>query len=366
MRPAHSPAYSRPLHPGAWWLWALGLAAGASRTTNPVVCCLLIAVAGYVVMARRSRAPWAYAFGSFLRLALVLVVIRIVLQAVLSSETQGTHLIVTLPEVPLPAWAAGVKLGGVITWEAVLLALSQGLRLATIICCIGAANALANANRLLRCVPGALYEIGVAAVVAMTFAPQLVADAARVRRAQRLRGYDRSGLASMRRTAMPVFEGALARSVSLAAAMDSRGYGRTSGAGAASRRVTAALVFTGVFGVCVGAYGLLAASPTTWLGLPTLLLGCVLAVAGLVVGGRRTRRTRYRPDPWALPEWLVAGSGIACAALLVLLGVTNPAAAHPPYPLAIPALPPLALLAPLVGLLPAFLAPPPPDRRRQG
>ncbi len=39
----------RWLHPGAWWVWALGLAAAASRTTNPLLLCLL---------HRRGRAWW--------------------------------------------------------------------------------------------------------------------------------------------------------------------------------------------------------------------------------------------------------------------------------------------------------------------
>ncbi len=92
------------------------------------------------------------------------------------------------------------------------------------LCCIGAANALASPRRLLKSLPGALYEMGVACVVALTFAPQLVTDARRIRAARRLRGRTRG---SFRTTAMPVLEGALDRSVELAAAMDSRGYGRT-------------------------------------------------------------------------------------------------------------------------------------------
>jgi energy-coupling factor transport system permease protein len=366
MRAVHSPSYARPLHPGAWWLWALGLAATASRTTNPLICLLLLAVAGFVVMARRSTAPWAYAYGAFLRLGLTLIAIRIVLQAVLSTQSQGIHVIVELPEVPLPDWAAGLKLGGIITWEAVLIAFAEGLQLATIICCIGAANALASAQRLLRSVPAALYEVGVAAVVALTFAPQLVADTVRVRGAQRLRGYDRGGLSALRRTAMPVLEGALGRSVELAAAMDSRGYGRTTEIPRRTRRMTALLVSGGLLGVCMGVYGLLDASTSRWLGLPMLGVGALLAGAGLVVGGRRTRRTRYRPDPWALPEWLVAGSGIVCAALMVVASKQYPDAAHPPYPLEWPTVPLLALVGVLVGLLPAFLAPPPPDRVEAG
>ncbi len=361
-RPAHSITLARTLHPGAWWVWAIGLAAGASRLTNPIGCLLLLAVAGFVVSARRSRAPWAYAFGGFLKLALLIIVIRIVLQALLSTESQGVHTIVVLPQIPLPSGAAGLKLGGVVTWEAVITAFDQGLQLATIICCIGAANALASAQRLLRCLPGALYEVGVAGVVAMTFAPQLVADAVRVRSALRLRGYDGRSVAAVRRSAMPVLEGALARSVDLAAAMDSRGYGRTTVDRRATRMATAGLVIGGVVGICAGTYGLLGSAGSGWMGLPTLGLGCALAVVGLVVGGRRTGRSRYRPDPWALPEWLVAGSGVAAAVILFLLAHAHPGAAVPPYPLQMPEVPPVLLVGALVGVLPAFLAPPPPDR----
>ncbi|MGH3354429.1 MAG: energy-coupling factor transporter transmembrane protein EcfT, partial [Nocardioidaceae bacterium] len=180
MRAVHLPSYSRTLHPGAWWLWAIGLAAAASRTTNPVVLALVLAVSALVVSARRGDAPWASSYTAFLKLALLIVAIRIVLQAVLSSSAQGVTVLFTLPEIPLPDFMAGLKLGGVVTAEAVLRAFYEGLQLATIICCIGAANALASARRLLRCVPAALYEVGVATVVALTFAPQLVSDAARV------------------------------------------------------------------------------------------------------------------------------------------------------------------------------------------
>ena len=36
---------TRDLHPLAWWVWALGLAAAASRTTNPLLLGLVIGVA---------------------------------------------------------------------------------------------------------------------------------------------------------------------------------------------------------------------------------------------------------------------------------------------------------------------------------
>jgi len=350
------------LHPGAWWLWALGLAAAASRTQNPVPLLLILVVTGFVVAARRSDAPWGRAYGAFLKLALIVIAIRIVFQAVLSSGSQGSTVLVMLPQLPLPG-DTGLKLGGVVSLEAVLRAFYEGLQLATILCCVGAANSLGSARRLLRYVPGALYEVGVACVIALTFAPQLVTDAGRVRAAHRLRGQRPRGLKALRRLAMPVLEGALERSVELAAAMDSRGYGRTTDAGPTARRLTGALVLGGLFGVCIGVYGLLSGTSTGWLGLPMLLTGSVLAVAGLHFGGRRTGRTRYRPDPWATPEWLVAGSGLVAAVAMFVAVETDPASLvraavtdPPPVPL-------LATAGVLVALLPALLAPPLPGRR---
>lgn len=52
-----SQARERALHPGAWWVWALGLAAAASRTSNPLVLVLIVSAAAAVVRARRPVAP---------------------------------------------------------------------------------------------------------------------------------------------------------------------------------------------------------------------------------------------------------------------------------------------------------------------
>ena len=39
-------ALPRLLHPAAWWLWGMGMAVAASRTTNPFLLILLVAVVG--------------------------------------------------------------------------------------------------------------------------------------------------------------------------------------------------------------------------------------------------------------------------------------------------------------------------------
>jgi len=358
VRAVDNPTLPRALHPGAWWLWAIGLAVAASRTRNPVLLILLLAVTGFVVSARRSDAPWANSYAAFLRLGLVLIGVRVVLQALLSTRSQGSHVLFILPEVPLPDWASGVKLGGEVTAEAVLTAVYDGLQLATMLCCIGAANALASPRRLLKSLPGALYEVGVACVVALTFAPQLVTDARRIRAARRLRGRTNRGLEALRTTGMPILEGALDRSVELAAAMDSRGYGRTGHVPQLQRRITGALVLLGLFGVALGVYTLLTDAMDPLAAVGALAGGLLVSFAGLLAGHRRVARSRYRPDPWALPEWLVTASGAVAAGLTVIAAYAGVEGLVLPGPLTVPGVPLLPVVAILVGLLPAVAAPP--------
>ncbi len=172
------------LHPGAWWLWALALGTAATRTTNPLLLTLLITVSGYVVAVRRPHTPWALSYGAFVKLAAAVLLLRLAFAVVLGSPIPGTHTLFTLPEVPLPDWAQGIRLGGRVTAEGLAFALYDALRLAALLICVGAANALASPSRLLKSLPGALYELGVAVVVALTFAPNLIADVRRLRAAR--------------------------------------------------------------------------------------------------------------------------------------------------------------------------------------
>ena len=157
----------RDLHPVAWWVWAIGLAVAASFTTNPLLLLLLVGVAALVVASRRSAQPWGASFRLYLLLGVAIVVIRVVFRLVFGGGYPG-EVILDLPQVPLPDFVLGITLLGPVTREALLSGLYDGMRLATIVICVGAANSLANPKRLLRSVPPALYEIGTALVVAVT------------------------------------------------------------------------------------------------------------------------------------------------------------------------------------------------------
>ena len=136
----------RALHPVAWWVWALALGAAALRTSNPLLLGLLIGVAWIVVAARRPDAPWARSFGSFVRFGIVIIAARMVLQILFGERLPG-NVLFTIPHVVLPSWAAGVSLGGAVTREALVTSFNQGLQLATLVVCVGAANSLASPDR---------------------------------------------------------------------------------------------------------------------------------------------------------------------------------------------------------------------------
>ncbi len=344
----------RELHPVAWWLWALGLAVAASRTTNPLLLISIVIVVCAVAAARSPRAGRRSALRGYMILALVIIGIRVVFRVVLGGGG-GSHVLFRLPEIPLPA-SSGIRAGGPVTLENVIGALYDGLRLATLLVCFGAANVLANPKRLVKAAPAALHEIGVAVTVAVTVAPQLIDSASRVRRARRLRSGGGKGMHVVRQIVIPVLTDALDRSLMLAASMDARGHGSRAGRPDASRRVGAALLLTGLCGVCIGMYALVDGTVDRTLGVPALAAGAVLATVGVVLGNRRLSVTTYRAAPWRGPEWVVAGCGVATAVGLAMEirldnGDLNPRV------LEWPVLPLAAFAVVLLGALPLLSAP---------
>jgi energy-coupling factor transport system permease protein len=320
---------------------------------------LIVAVVAFVVSARRTEAPWAKGFKAYLWFGLFIIATRLAFRLLLDGQ-YGAHVLFRLPELALPSVAAGVRIGGAVSLEGLLAAFYDGLRLATLLICLGAANVLANPKRLLKSVPGALHEVGVALTVALTMAPQLVESAQRIRKARRLRGELGRRTHFFAEILVPVMTDALDRSLLLAAAMDSRGYGRTAHVPQRTRRMTGTLVLAGLIGVCIGIYGLLDGSSPWTLGVPMLAVGLLAAGLGFVIGGQRVQRSRYRADPWLLAEWGVSAIGILVAATMFAAAVRNPTSLNPSLqPLQWPTLPPLPTLAILLGALPAWIAPPP-------
>ncbi len=308
------------VHPWAWWCWAIGIGIAVSGTTNPLLLALIATAVVVVVMLRRSNAPWARSVRAYLYLSLFVIGMRVFFQVLIGTGS-GETVLFALPEIPLPEWAAGIRLGGPVTAEGLTNTLYDALRLAVMLLCIGAANALANPRRALRSVPAALYEASVAVVVALSVAPQLIESAQRVRRARRLRGEPAKGLGVLSTVAMPVLTDAIERSLALAAGMESRGFARTRGL---PIRGALPLMLTSVLTSLLGLFLLL--STSWWLPASGLLVAGLFGTAwGFRRAGRALRVTAHRPDPWGWRETLVAGSGLGAAVLVLASGWLDPA-----------------------------------------
>ncbi|MDA8437255.1 MAG: energy-coupling factor transporter transmembrane component T [Propionibacterium sp.] len=289
----------RDLHPGAWWSWAIGAAVVASLTRNPLLLALVVAALSYVVVARRSDAAWARSARLYLLLAATIIGIRLVFQVLVGGLREG-HVLFRLPQVDLPAWAAGIQIGGPVTAEGLWFTVCDAGRLAVLVWCVGAANTLANPRRLLRTLPRAAHRLATAVAIAVSSAPQLVESTQRVTRARRLRGGHVTRAHAIRGIVVPVLEDALERSMSLAASMESRGFGSDH------------------------------------------------------------RPSRYRSEWWRAPESLTVGCGAAAAALTVWLRVSVPAALWPPAsPISWPVLDPAMVAVAVLLVLPAVIAPRP-------
>ncbi len=349
----------RRLHAGTWWLWAIGLGAAATATTNPILLALILAVVALVVAARGSAGPGA-AFRGYLMLALVVIALRVAFRVVFGGGFAG-HVVFTLPRLPLPDWAAGVVIGGPVTAEALLAAFADGMRLATIVVCVGAANTLADPRRLLRSLPRALYDTAAAAIVALSVAPQVIESIGRVRRARRLRGNPGTGLRSVRSLLAPVLEGALGRSLALAAGMESRGYGRLGPAPTRRRRLGTTLGLTGVTLLSIGTFSLVDGALAFHWAIVVVAGGLGAGAGAVAAAGGTVGRTIYRPERWGVEGWLVGASGVAAAVAVWASGWIDPTAlAVSVQPLGWPALPSLAAAGILAAGIPAWVAPPAP------
>jgi energy-coupling factor transport system permease protein len=357
-----------PVHPAAWWVWGLGVAAAATTTTHLVVLVTFVAAILAVVASCADPARRGSVFRTYLWVAGWTVAVRLVFRVLLPAGA-GTG-VLTLPEVSV----GPVVLFGTVTREALLGGLTGGLQLAVVILAVGAAHTLADALGLLRHAPSALAGITTALVVAVSVLPTLGRSVLDVRQAARLRG-KRPGL---RRTVVPVLEGTMDRSSALAAAMESRGYGampvpppassssasvlRRTSVRPSVRRLVQPVSLLGAVGVvALATYALFDASWPGWAAPALACLAVLLCVVALRTG-TTVRRTVYRAERWTVRAALVAASGVVALGLLVV--AVGPRVAHP-GPVLLPALSAVGLAAALLTALPVVVASPAAVRPRR-
>jgi len=301
-------------HPAAWWLSALAIAATTAAINHGAfsVAAVFVALAvglrhAYSTQARRNFIVVAIGLAG-------LVAVRVILQNLLGYP-MGSHVLVTLPTIDMPMWLSGLRLGGSITSESVLFALSDGARIAAIALAFVSAATVTSPTRVLRALPLSMQSAGMIVVIAVTFLPHLLADLSRVRNASRWRGQQLRGLRHVMAQMINVAESALDRSVTLAAALTVRGYAHSP----SRNRWSLLIGSTGAIG-----FGFALALSGFRLNLG---MGFLLSLIAMRFGVQRPTgeiaRTRYRQSEWTLRDVVIAVSPVAAALTYIVANVAT-------------------------------------------
>lgn len=216
----------RRWHPALWWAWAFLIVVivflTKTRPGNQPVAIQITSIIIALLIASRIRERSRIRIVRIsLLIALSALIFRLAMAFLVGVPMPGRTLF-TLPQIHLPSIFVGITIGGPVTTDRLIYAFREILIFIALVIVIGVANALSSPHRFLRVLPRRFYGFGLAITIANTFLPKMADSTKRVSMAMRMRGQPNSA----RRIAIPVLAEALERSVDLAAALESRGYGR--------------------------------------------------------------------------------------------------------------------------------------------
>lgn len=201
------------MNPRAVAVWSLSGITVALASQNPVYRSLVLLCALNVLVALRR--PDVRLRGLLIALG-VAAAIAITITT-LASHT-GEHALLVLPSgIPV--------MGGPLTIEAVLYGASIGLGIAAAVLAAAPLSLVLMPHALVDALPRAFARTGAAIGTALNMIPAISRSATEIRDAQRMRGWRSRRVREWPDLAVPVVLTALEGSITLAEAMEARGYG---------------------------------------------------------------------------------------------------------------------------------------------
>jgi energy-coupling factor transport system permease protein len=201
------------MNPRAVAVWVLSGVTIALATGNPVYRVLVLLCALNVVIALRRAEVSLRGLAIALGVAAVIAIVT----TTLASHT-GAHAFATLP-------SAFPVIGGPLTLEAALFGASTGVGIAAAVLAAAPLSLVLQPHSLVDALPGALARTGAAIGTALNLIPGIARSAVEIRDAQRMRGWRSRRVREWPDLAVPVVLTALEGSITLAEAMEARGYG---------------------------------------------------------------------------------------------------------------------------------------------
>jgi energy-coupling factor transport system permease protein len=308
------------LHPGAWVAWLTSISVFVFVVGNPLYVLLaLLAVIVVHLSFPEDPSPVGRAVRLFIVFGLVLLLVRVLFIGLLPNPGRTT--LFTLPELTTPRLLGALDLGGPVTAEVLVAAVSEGLRLIVVLAAFGVFNAHGDLSTVLRTVPPAFRDVGLVASIAVAFVPGVLRTVRDVRDAQRLRG--EWGLRRLAPTlVVPVLGMSLERALLLAESMDARGYGR--GDASPTARLFS---WTGL--------GLLLLGVAAWIGgLETLAAATAGAGAAVTVWGFRAASSASPTSRLVIRRVTAFDVAVLVAATVAMVAAlaAGPDAIYDPYP----------------------------------
>jgi energy-coupling factor transport system permease protein len=285
-------------HASTWWLWAVCAAFSISIQANLVLVLLIIAVSIWIANSLIVDAKNWKSFLVMTKIAFFIFTTRVLLQIVLGVPV-GNEIILRLPQVNLPDWISGLRIGGIVTLESLSASLNDSLRLSGLIVVIATAVSLTTTSRVIQQLPVAFHELGMVIIIAFTFLPHLFADVQRIRQASRWRGQETGRIRSISNNLVSICESALERSVRLAAALTVRGYGN-----ATSNQNWRRPIYFGLFLLTFEVLRLLV-SQASYLDALVLSFSALLIAVGIRKAGKSATRTKFRTESWHSADFSV-------------------------------------------------------------
>ncbi len=335
------------------WAFAASVPSLLGRNPWPLAMALMAAIAVRIAWSGfiSSEASWSL----FVRIAIFFSVVGVLFNVL--TVRSGDRVIATLPDsIPL--------IGGEITLNAAFFGVLSGLALITLVIVGSTVAGLLDWSAVVRLLPSGLTTIAVAGSIAFAFVPQTAISYREIREAQSARGHRVRGARDLLPILVPMIGGGLERSITLAEALESRGFGATGESTTTQRRWPALLAAIGLAAVAIAIY--LMASGHVVTSAITAATG--VGSLGLVTFSARNatiQRSRYRIPIWTLRETAVSiGATISLLTTLFVLETNPSALRYEPYPrLTIPVVD-LLLLGGLLGLFVPALVMPQAEQRR--
>ena len=200
--------------------------------------------------------------------------------------------------------------------------------------------------------PSALFEMGLMISISFTLIPNMRRAWRDIRHSQALRGHRIQGLRDLAPLVVPLIVNGLERALTLAEAMEARGYARRSTSLDRQAKFLFSISLVGL---------LLLVIANTFLSIDrVILVGALISCTiGIWLGLHRlnnsVNRTRFRQNYWTWRETLVAIS--ACGIAIAFMMATPQTLNFSTYPhLEIPAFNPWLGIATIAAVIPALLS----------